>query len=115
MNAPAGIRITVVYAPAPREVFERTVELPAGARVGDVFAACGLREAFPEVNLSAGHFGVWGRKADAEQRLHDGDRVEIYRPLLVDPKVARRERFARQGARTTGLFAKKRAGAKAGY
>jgi sulfur carrier protein len=47
--------------------------------------------------------------------LQDGDRLEIYRPLKVDPKVARRERFARQGAKTTGLFAKRRPGAKAGY
>ena len=43
------------------------------------------------------------------------DRVEVYRALKVDPKVARRERFAKQGARTTGLFASKRPGAKAGY
>jgi putative ubiquitin-RnfH superfamily antitoxin RatB of RatAB toxin-antitoxin module len=41
--------------------------------------------------------------------------VEIYRPLRVDPKVARRERFVKQGARTAGLFVKKRPGAKAGY
>jgi len=109
------MHITVVYAPAPRQVFEHLIELPAGACVADAFAASGLREAFPGVDLSSGLFGVWGRKADAEQALQDGDRVEIYRPLLVDPKVARRERFARQGARTTGLFAKKRAGAKAGY
>jgi putative ubiquitin-RnfH superfamily antitoxin RatB of RatAB toxin-antitoxin module len=83
MNALACMRITVVYAPAPRQVFERTVELPAGARVGDVFAASGLREAFPEVPGRGGSagFGVWGRKADAEQFLQDGDRVEIYRPL----------------------------------
>ncbi len=43
------------------------------------------------------------------------DRLEIYRPLTVDPKVARRERFSRQGARTTGLFARRRAGGKSGY
>ncbi|MDH5708755.1 MAG: RnfH family protein, partial [Hylemonella sp.] len=49
------------------------------------------------------------------QVLRDLDRVELYRPLKVDPKVARRERFARQGARGAGLFASKRAGAKAGY
>ena len=59
--------------------------------------------------------GIWGRKARLQQLLRDGDRVELYRPLQVDPKVARRERFARQGARAAGLFAKKRAGAKAGY
>jgi sulfur carrier protein len=41
--------------------------------------------------------------------------VELYRPLKVDPKLARRERFNRQGAGTTGLFAKRRAGAKSGY
>jgi sulfur carrier protein len=44
-----------------------------------------------------------------------GERIEFYRPLRVDPKVARRERFARQGAKSAGLFAKKRPGAKAGY
>ena len=47
--------------------------------------------------------------------LRAGDRVEIYRDLLVDPKVARRERFRKQGARAAGLFAGKRPGAKQGY
>ena len=47
--------------------------------------------------------------------VRPGDRVEIYRPLKVDPKVARRERFVRQGARATGLFARRRPGGKAGY
>ncbi len=43
-----------------------------------------------------------------ERQLKDGDRVEIYRQLVVDPKVARRERFVRQGSRGAGLFAKDR-------
>jgi putative ubiquitin-RnfH superfamily antitoxin RatB of RatAB toxin-antitoxin module len=49
--------------------------------------------------------------------LSNNDRMEIYRALTVDPKVARRERFARQGAKkkAAGLFARRRAGAKAGY
>ncbi len=59
--------------------------------------------------------GVWGRKASASQVLRERDRIEIYRPLQVDPKVARRERFRKQGARTSGLFAHKRDGGKAGY
>jgi putative ubiquitin-RnfH superfamily antitoxin RatB of RatAB toxin-antitoxin module len=42
--------------------------------------------------------------------LRDLDRIELYRPLKVDPKVARRERFQRQGARAAGLFARKRRG-----
>ena len=65
--------------------------------------------------LAALSVGVWRRKAALTQVLRDHDRVEVYRPLLVDPKVARRERFARQGARSAGLFASRRAGAKAGY
>ena len=47
----------------------------------------------------AGMVGIWGKVANPGQTLKHGDRLEIYRPLTVDPKVARRERFARQGAR----------------
>ena len=47
--------------------------------------------------------------------LREGDRLEVYRDLRVDPKAARRERFNQQGAKTTGLFATRRVGAKAGY
>jgi putative ubiquitin-RnfH superfamily antitoxin RatB of RatAB toxin-antitoxin module len=47
--------------------------------------------------------------------LRDGDRLELLRPLRVDPKVARRERFTGQGARSAGLFAKRRPNSKAGY
>jgi putative ubiquitin-RnfH superfamily antitoxin RatB of RatAB toxin-antitoxin module len=50
-----------------------------------------------------------------DQALKDGDRIELCRPLTVDPKVARRERFKRQGAKGTGLFANRRKGGKAGY
>lgn len=58
---------------------------------------------------------IWGRKIGLAEVLRDGDRLELCRPLLVDPMVARRERFASQGARGAGLFSKRRAGAKAGY
>jgi len=59
--------------------------------------------------------GVWGTRVSVSHLLLDGNRLELYRPLTVDPKVARRERFVRQGAKSAGLFAKRRAGAKAGY
>jgi len=58
---------------------------------------------------------VWGKPVELTHVLKDGDRLEVLRPLRVDPKVARRERFQKQGAKTTGLFAKRRAGSKAGY
>ena len=59
--------------------------------------------------------GVWGRRCPLRQAVREGDRVEVYRPLVVDPKVARRERFRKQGARAAGLFAQRRPGAKPGY
>ena len=58
---------------------------------------------------------VWGKPVELTHTLKDGDRLEVLRPLRVDPKVARRERFQKQGAKTAGLFAKRRSGAKPGY
>jgi len=111
----ATLRVVVAYSPAPRQVDERALQLPAGSTVLDAVHASGLPAAYPAIDLGAGMIGVWGRKARADQVLRDRDRVEIYRPLRVDPKVARRERFSKQGARGTGLFAKRRPGAKPGY
>ena len=56
--------------------------------------------------------GVWGRVVGLDWVLRAGDRVEMYRPLTVDPKTARRQRFARQGVRATGLFSRQRPGGK---
>ena len=109
------IRLTVVYSPAPREVREWALELPPGARVQQALEASGLATEFPELDFSRVTAGIWGRKAGPQEPVHEGDRIEVYRPLRVDPKVARRERFRSQGARSAGLFANKRPGAKPGY
>lgn len=109
------IHVTVVYSAVPRQVHEIHLELPDSSSVLQALQVSGLLQRFPELDLGLCTVGIWGRKASPNQILRDQDRVEIYRALKVDPKVARRERFARQGAKTTGLFAKKRAGAKAGY
>lgn len=111
----AFLHVTVVYSAAPRHAVEIAMELPPGATVQQAVASSGLAATFVQTDFSKASIGVWGRKAAWQQVLREADRVEIYRPLVVDPKIARRERFATQGARTTGLFAKKRAGAKAGY
>lgn len=103
------LQVTVMHSPAPREVREQVLELAEGATVADALHACGLAPGEGEA------VGVWGRKADPSQPLRDRDRVEIARPLRVDPKRARRERFQRQGSRAAGLFAQRRPGAKPGY
>lgn len=109
------MRVLVLYSPAPRQVLEWAVDLPAGATVRDAVRASGWPEATRGQDVSALDIGIWGRRSTLEQAVQEGDRVEIYRPLLVDPKVARRERFQKQGARAAGLFAKRRPGAKPGY
>ena len=107
------MRVTVCWSPQARVVHERSVELPDGATLGQALAAAGWATA--EESDGEPDVGVWGRKAALGQTLRDADRVEVYRPLTVDPKVARRERFRKQGARGTGLFATRRPGAKPGY
>ena len=107
------MNITLLYASAPRTVHELALQVPEGCSLGQALALCGWLERFPEMaSLPA---GIWNHKAGRETALREGDRVEVYRRLRVDPKVARRERFVGQGARGTGLFAKRRPGSKAGY
>lgn len=111
---PATLEITVVACIAARTTREWVLNLPNGATVADALAACG-DPSVRVVKEDPGLLGIWGRTAVPETPLRHLDRVEVYRPLHVDPKVARRERFARQGTRSAGLFARQRPGGKAGY
>ena len=111
----ALLNITVAYAPAPREVVEVALQLPPGATLAQAVQASGLAQRFADLDLSPGHVGIWGRKAPLDQPLRDADRVEVWRALRVDPKLARRERFRAQGAGQAGLFKQRRPGAKSGY
>lgn len=108
-------RVTVAWSPAPRQVLEWTVQVPEGATLRDAVVASGWPQACPGADAAQADVGVWGRRLPLEHPVREGDRIEIYRGLLVDPKVARRERFQKQGARAAGLFANKRPGAKPGY
>lgn len=107
-----GMCLTVVVAVAPGELKECAVCLPEGSTVADALRACARAGLAVPAHAAC---GVWGRVVEPAQMLCSGDRVEVYRALTVDPKVARRQRFVRQGARTTGLFARQRPGGKAGY
>jgi putative ubiquitin-RnfH superfamily antitoxin RatB of RatAB toxin-antitoxin module len=103
----APLRVSVIYSPAPRDVLEWPLQLPAGATVLEAMQGSGLAQVLPADQWAGASVGVWGRKCRHDQVLRDGDRVEVYRPLQVDPKVARRERFRLQGARAAGLFARR--------
>ncbi len=112
------ISITLMYSPAPRVVNERVLQFSAGVTVMQALQQSGLLAECPEINLSqpeAFTVCIWGRKTSPDHVLRDLDRIEICRPLTVDPKVARRERFQKQGTSRAGLFSKRRDGAKPGY
>ena len=109
------LETTVVFCAGPRQTSEVHLEMPAGSKVLDAVRASRLLIDLSEEAIDQLALGIWGRKVSAGQTLRNKDRVEIYRPLLVDPKVARRERFTRQGAKSAGLFARRRPGSKAGY
>ena len=114
------IAITVCFSPAPRTVCELALQLTAGSTLSQAVALAVQQPGWPQGwdeqqchnTLSP---CLWGRKTGWSTTLREGDRVELCRDLRVDPKVARRERFSKQGARRAGLFAKKRPGAAAGY
>lgn len=91
------IRVEVVYALRDAQTVV-TVELESGATAGDALAASGLRETVPGGLPEEPDVGIWGVRVAPGTELHDGDRVEIYRPLLVDAKQVRRQRANLQRA-----------------
>jgi putative ubiquitin-RnfH superfamily antitoxin RatB of RatAB toxin-antitoxin module len=91
--AKAMIIVEVVYATADRQEL-RKVEMPVGATMLDAVAASGIAERMGDLDLPGCTLGIFGKVvADPQARqLEQGDRVEIYRPLLADPKEVRRLR-----------------------
>lgn len=110
------MNISIAFSLRPRHCEVCVWQTQAGTLVAQ--AIDHLKEVNPTFAAQANaqwQLAVWGKPVSPQDVLHDGDRLELLRPLRVDPKVARRERFQKQGAKTAGLFAKRRAGAKAGY
>ena len=112
------VEVTVMYSPAPCVVHERVMQMTIGVTVKHAIEQSGLLTECSEIDLSQAEaftVCIWGKKTTPHHVLRDLDRIEICRPLKVDPKVARRERFQKQGTSRAGLFSKRRAGAKPGY
>jgi putative ubiquitin-RnfH superfamily antitoxin RatB of RatAB toxin-antitoxin module len=117
------IEVTLCWSLGPRHVQEQSLQVPEGSTVQAVLdqgLALWLESqgAVADVALSSLKFqqpGIWGRKVPWTHGVQAGDRIELYRALKVDPKVARRQRFKRQGKGRTGLFANRKSGSAAGY
>ena len=98
LNAPAVLAVEVIYCAARGQVDCTPLILPAGATVADALLASGLLRRHPGLDPagSGGGVGVWGRRVDPGRVLQAADRVEVYRPLRIEPKEARRQRQQRQ-------------------
>ena len=90
--------VEVVYALPARQ---RVVSVPLGAGMTALEAvhASGLLGEFPELDGASLALGIYGRRVEGSQRLRPGDRVEIYRPLRIDPRAARRQAAVSEGRR----------------
>lgn len=88
-SAHGDVNIEVVFAlPDRQELINLTVD--AGTTVQAAISISGVGDRFPDEDLSGYQAGVWGRVVSRDHRLEDGDRLEIYRPLMMDPRDARR-------------------------
>lgn len=95
------VQVEVAYCPGPGVVDVVALSLPAGSTLADALEASGLRQrhALPTEGLRV---GIWGKPKELSQPLRERDRVEVYRPLQVDPKEARRQRYASHRAKYPG-------------
>jgi putative ubiquitin-RnfH superfamily antitoxin RatB of RatAB toxin-antitoxin module len=89
------VKVSVVYA-LPGAQFVREVELSAGGTLAMAVECSGLLQEFPEIGGTSASFGVYGRVMPPYTILQPGDRVEIYRQLLVAPAEARRKRVRKR-------------------
>lgn len=88
-----SIQIEVAYArPERQEIVE--LKLPAGSSVQQAVEASGLLQRYPEIELAKAKVGIYGKLARLDTALRDKDRVEVYRPLIADPKEVRKQRAA---------------------
>lgn len=93
MAAAEVIHVEVAWALPERQLI-LPLEVPAGTTLRGAIARSGILERFPAIDLERSRVGIWSRLATPEEILRDGDRVEIYRPLIADPKEVRRQRAA---------------------
>ena len=83
------MRVEIVFALPDRQEL-RSLDVEEGASVADVIRRSGIVRQFPAAGLEGLQAGIWGRPVDRAHVVRDGDRVELYRPLDIDPKEARR-------------------------
>ena len=92
------INVEIVYAQPQRSIV-KPLALPPGALIADALNLAAADEDFKGVDLVNAAVGIFGKVAQRDQALKEGDRIEIYRPLLEEPKLARRIRASRKSSK----------------
>ena len=85
------ISVEIVYA-LPEQQLIITIQIPERSSIENAIQTSGILQRFPEIDLNMNKVGIFGKLAKLETSLRDMDRIEIYRPLIVDPKAVRRNR-----------------------
>ncbi|MFZ4877746.1 RnfH family protein [Janthinobacterium sp. Mn2066] len=96
--AEASIQVQVCHA-LPERAFLRALNVPVGTTVGQAVKLSGLLQEVPGIDLAVNLVGIYGKKKTLDTVLREHDRVEVYRPLLADPKEARRRRAGSKPAK----------------
>jgi putative ubiquitin-RnfH superfamily antitoxin RatB of RatAB toxin-antitoxin module len=85
------IKIELVYAlPTEQQLFK--IEVPKGATIAEAVRLSGILAKYPEIDPEKGKFGIFGKLSKTDTVVREKDRIEIYRPLIADPKEVRRKR-----------------------
>jgi putative ubiquitin-RnfH superfamily antitoxin RatB of RatAB toxin-antitoxin module len=95
MAEPAELQVYVTYAKAQEE-FIRPLRVAPGTTLGEAIELSEVLASYPEINLVSQPVGIYGKKKTLDTLLRDRDRIEIYRPLVADPKDSRRKRAAKK-------------------
>jgi hypothetical protein len=101
MAEAAELQVVVAYATAQHE-FVQPLRVALGTTVGQAIEQSGVLASFPDINLVTQPVGIYGKKKTLDTVLRERDRIEIYRPLVADPKDSRRKRAAKtQGSQAS--------------
>ena len=92
---PEEILVEIAYA-LPEEQVIISIKVPTIFNVQQAIEKSGIQKKFPSIDLSKNKVGIFGKKTTLHHLLNDRDRIEIYRPLILDPKEMRRKRAAKK-------------------
>ena len=94
-NSHTTIHIEVAYATPEKQVL-LSLSVPAGTTVAEGIEQSAIQDEFPELKIDLKAVGIFSRKVPLDYLLKEGDRIEIYRPLIADPKEVRRQRALKE-------------------